>query len=82
MSFLDQRELANPAPSEVPHLKVGGVGDDQGARSSASVLPSGQNATGPGPSEASWGPNCFPVATSHRRATLALDNQRVASHDH
>ena len=34
MSFLDQRELANPAPSEVSYLNVGGVGDDQGARSS------------------------------------------------
>jgi transposase len=29
MSFLDQRELGNPAPSEVSHLKVGSVGDDQ-----------------------------------------------------
>ena len=26
MSFLDQRELGNPAPSEVSHLKVGGGG--------------------------------------------------------
>ena len=34
MSFLDQRELGNPAPSEVSHLKVGSVGDDQGTRSS------------------------------------------------
>src|SRR5208283_5671790 len=84
MSFLDQRELGNPAPSEVSHLKAGSVGDDQ--RSDAEgpmiwwkmLLPSASPMVRAAvSSNQKWTPNQTRLQAFSSEAALKLSNERV-----